>query len=66
VRRNDRDTEEHQGNRRHHARLPQSSIPFSYLDDSQKPVGYAMDICYKIVDAVKKDEVDKPGGQAQR
>ena len=25
-----------------------SSIPFSYLDDSQKPVGFAMDICYKI------------------
>jgi glutamate/aspartate transport system substrate-binding protein len=32
-----------------------SSIPFSYLDDSQKPVGYAMDICYAIVDAVKKE-----------
>ena len=31
-----------------------SSIPFSYLDDNQKPVGFAMDICYKIVDAVKK------------
>ena len=37
-----------------------SSIPFSYLDDNQKPVGYAMDICYKIVDAVKKElELDK-------
>src|ERR1700719_1504943 len=37
-----------------------SSIPFSYLDDNQKPVGYAMDICYKIVDAVKKElKVDK-------
>src|SRR5246127_821138 len=32
-----------------------SSIPFSYLDDNQKPIGYAMDICYKIVDAVKKE-----------
>src|SRR5713101_3682507 len=32
-----------------------SSIPFSYLDDSQKPIGFAMDICYKIVDAVKKE-----------
>src|SRR5262249_16810545 len=32
-----------------------SSIPFSYLDDEQKPVGFAMDICYKIVDAVKKE-----------
>jgi glutamate/aspartate transport system substrate-binding protein len=37
-----------------------SSIPFSYLDDSQNPVGFAMDICYKIVDAVKKElKLDK-------
>src|ERR1700753_1084949 len=41
-------------------RYRDSSIPFSYLDDNQKPVGYAMDICYKIVDAVKKDlKLDK-------
>ena len=32
-----------------------SSIPFSYLDDNQKPIGFAMDICFKIVDAVKKE-----------
>ena len=30
-----------------------SSIPFSYLDDNQKPIGFAIDICNKIVDAVK-------------
>ena len=24
-----------------------SSIPFSYLDDNQKPIGFAIDICYK-------------------
>ena len=37
-----------------------SSIPFSYLDDNQNPVGFAMDICYKIVDAVKKElKLDK-------
>jgi glutamate/aspartate transport system substrate-binding protein len=37
-----------------------SSIPFSYLDDNQKPVGYAMDICFKIVEAVKKElKLDK-------
>jgi glutamate/aspartate transport system substrate-binding protein len=37
-----------------------SSIPFSYLDDSQKPIGFAIDICYKIVDAVKKElKLDK-------
>lgn len=32
----------------------ESSIPFSYLDDKQQPIGYAMDLCYKVVDAVKK------------
>ena len=31
----------------------ESSIPFSYLDDKQQPVGYAMDLCAKVVDAVK-------------
>ena len=31
-----------------------ASIPFSYYDDKQQPVGYAMDICAAIVDAVKK------------
>ncbi len=37
-----------------------SSIPFSYLDDNQKPVGFAIDICYRIVDAVKKElKLDK-------
>src|SRR5581483_10975756 len=37
-----------------------SSIPFSYLDDNQKPIGFAMDICYKVVDAVKKElKLDK-------
>src|ERR1700709_1225324 len=37
-----------------------SSIPFSYLDDNRKPIGYAMDICYKIVEAVKKElKLDK-------
>ena len=37
-----------------------SSVPFSYLDDNQKPIGFAMDICYRIVDAVKKElKLDK-------
>lgn len=31
-----------------------SSIPFSYLDDNQKPIGYSMDICQEIVKAVGK------------
>ena len=32
-----------------------TSIPFSYLDADQKPVGFAMDICGKVVEAVKKE-----------
>src|SRR3954453_17585289 len=37
-----------------------SSIPFSYLDDNQKPIGFEMDICYKVVGAVKKQlKLDK-------
>src|SRR5215475_12916140 len=38
----------------------ESSVPFSYLDDNQKAIGYAMDLCYKIVDAVKSNlKLDK-------
>lgn len=32
----------------------ESSIPFSYLDSNKKPVGYALDLCLKIADAVQK------------
>jgi ABC-type amino acid transport substrate-binding protein len=32
-----------------------TSIPFSYLDADQKPVGYAMDLCLKVVDALKRE-----------
>ena len=38
----------------------EASVPFSYVDDRQKPVGFAMDICAKIVDAVKRElKLDK-------
>lgn len=30
-----------------------SSLPFSYYDDQQQVVGYAMDLCYNIAEAVK-------------
>jgi glutamate/aspartate transport system substrate-binding protein len=33
----------------------ESSVPFSYLDDKQQPVGYAMDLCMKVVEAVKAE-----------
>jgi glutamate/aspartate transport system substrate-binding protein len=42
----------------------ESSIPFSYLDDKQQPVGYAMDLCMKIVNAVKAD-LKMPGLKVQ-
>jgi glutamate/aspartate transport system substrate-binding protein len=32
-----------------------ASIPFSYYDDQQKVIGYAMDICNRIVEDVKKE-----------
>jgi len=32
-----------------------ASIPFSYYDDKQRPVGYAMDLCLKVADAVKSE-----------
>jgi glutamate/aspartate transport system substrate-binding protein len=33
--------------------MRESSLPLSYLDDKQQPVGYHIDICNRIVDAVK-------------
>jgi len=32
-----------------------ASIPFSYYDDRQQPVGYAVELCLRIVDAVKSE-----------
>jgi glutamate/aspartate transport system substrate-binding protein len=32
-----------------------ASVPFSYYNDKQEPIGYAMDLCMKIVDAVKAE-----------
>ena len=31
----------------------ESSIPLSYLDDKQQPIGYHIDLCMRIVNAVK-------------
>lgn len=31
----------------------ESSVPFSYLDNNQKPIGYSMDLCNKVVDNLK-------------
>ena len=32
----------------------ESSVPFSYLDANKQPVGYAVDLCLKLADAVRK------------
>ncbi len=32
-----------------------ASVPFSYLDDKQRPIGYGVDICMKIVDRIKAE-----------
>lgn len=33
----------------------EASLPFSYLDGSKKPVGYALDLCLKIAEAVRRE-----------
>lgn len=33
----------------------ESSVPFSYYDSEKKPVGYALDMCLKLVEAVRKN-----------
>lgn len=33
----------------------EASLPFSYLDDNKKPIGYAVDLCVKIADAIKRE-----------
>ena len=32
-----------------------AAIPFSYLDDNQRPIGYSMDICHGVVKALERD-----------
>ncbi|MGE0357980.1 MAG: amino acid ABC transporter substrate-binding protein [Burkholderiales bacterium] len=33
----------------------ETSIPFSYLNEKQQPIGYSMDICAVVVEEVKKE-----------
>lgn len=33
----------------------EASLPFSYLDQNRRPIGYAIDLCMKVVDAVRRD-----------
>jgi len=43
----------------------ESSIPFSYLDDKAQPVGYSIELCGKVVDAIKA-ELKMPGLKVNR
>ena len=43
----------------------ETSLPFSYLDDKQNIVGYSIDLCYKIVDAIKV-ELNLPNLQVKQ
>lgn len=42
----------------------ESSIPFSYLNEQQRPVGYAMDLCNQVVLDIKKT-LNKPNLEVQ-
>lgn len=42
-----------------------ASIPFSFLDDQQNAVGYSVDLCMKVADAVKK-ELKMPALEVKR
>lgn len=33
----------------------EASVPFSYMGGDGKPMGYSIDICHKVIDAVKKE-----------
>ena len=33
--------------------FPETSVPFAYLDASQKPIGYSVEICEQVVQAVR-------------
>jgi ABC-type amino acid transport substrate-binding protein len=40
----------------------ESSVPFSYLDANKKPVGYAVDLCLKLAQAVARNISAKDNG----
>ena len=37
-----------------------NSIPFSFLDKQQRPTGYSIDLCYRVVDAIRA-RLNAPG-----
>jgi glutamate/aspartate transport system substrate-binding protein len=45
--------------------IRETSVPFSYLSDKQQPIGYSIDLCMKVVDAVKA-ELNLPNLQVKQ
>lgn len=41
-----------------------SSVPFSYLDARRRPIGYSIDICERVVDAIRQ-RLGQPGIEAR-
>lgn len=33
----------------------EAALPFSYLDENKKPIGYSIDLCLKIVEVIKQE-----------
>ena len=33
----------------------ETSVPFSYIGDAEEPIGYSIDLCHNIVDAIKAE-----------
>ena len=33
----------------------EASVPFAYMGKKGEPIGYTMDLCYKVIDKIKKD-----------
>ncbi len=38
----------------------EASVPFAYMDDTGKPIGYSMELCMKVIDRIK-EELSMPG-----
>jgi glutamate/aspartate transport system substrate-binding protein len=38
----------------------EASVPFAYMGPEGKPIGYTVDLCYKVIDKIKKD-LNMPG-----
>jgi glutamate/aspartate transport system substrate-binding protein len=45
--------------------IRETSVPFSYLDEKQQVVGYSIDLCGKVVEAIKA-ELQMPGLQVKQ